>query len=56
MDSKTYASDTVTLTVLTTLTTASGCYVSNPHVGSNTAAEFLAFVLDCISNNVSLLA
>jgi hypothetical protein len=50
-----YGAKTVSITSLTTLTDASGTFLSNPRVGSNKAEQWLEFVLLCIEEQVCLL-
>ncbi len=47
-----YGASTLTVTCLTNLTVASGTFLSDAHVGTNSSAEWLAFVIKCVSNNV----
>jgi hypothetical protein len=52
IDRKAYSSETLTITCLTTLAHESGTWISNPHVGSNSGDNFLAFVIEAIADNV----
>jgi hypothetical protein len=51
-----FSSPTLTVTCLTNVTVPSGTFISNPHVGTNTADEWLKFVTDCIGNGVRCIA
>jgi hypothetical protein len=51
-----YSAWTLSFTVLTDLTRASGCVLSDARAGTNRAENYLSFVLTCIEQKVRSLA